>query len=130
MKAEPSARSPSILVAMASSESARIALIMVMGPAMDCSDPGARNSKRLPVKAKGLVRLRSPGSVGSTGRVSTPIWIVPRSFEDVAPPAAICANTSVSWSPRKIEMMAGGASLAPRRWSLVAEATETRSRPP
>ncbi len=26
-------------------------------------------------------------------------------------------------------MIAGGASLAPRRWSLVAEATETRSRP-
>src|SRR6476619_3789528 len=26
-------------------------------------------------------------------------------------------------------MMAGGASLAPRRWSLVADATETRSRP-
>ena len=27
-------------------------------------------------------------------------------------------------------MIAGGASLAPRRWSLQAEATETRSRPP
>ena len=27
-------------------------------------------------------------------------------------------------------MIAGGASLAPRRWSLVAEATDTRSRPP
>ena len=27
-------------------------------------------------------------------------------------------------------MMAGGASLAPSRWSLVAEATEARSRPP
>ena len=27
-------------------------------------------------------------------------------------------------------MIAGGASLAPRRWSLVAEATEARSRPP
>ena len=26
-------------------------------------------------------------------------------------------------------MIAGGASLAPRRWSLVAEATDTRSRP-
>src|SRR5258706_559448 len=31
-------------------------------------------------------------------------------------------------SPRKIEMIAGGASLAPRRWSLDAEAMETRRR--
>ena len=43
---------------------------------------------------------------------------------------AIWSKTSVSWSPRKIEMMAGGASLAPRRWSLLAEATDARSRPP
>ena len=49
---------------------------------------------------------------------------VPFSFELVAPPLAIWSNTSVSWSPRKIEMIAGGASLAPRRWSLVAEATD------
>ena len=55
---------------------------------MVCSEPGARNSKRLPVKANGLVRLRSPGSVGSTGRVSTPIISVPFSFEEVAPPLA------------------------------------------
>ena len=35
---------------------------------------------------------------------------------------------SESMSPRKIEMMAGGASLAPRRWSLAALATQARSR--
>ena len=105
-------------------------MIVTIGPAIDCSEPGARNSKRLPVNANGLVRLRSPGSVGSTGSVSTPIISVPFSFEFVAPPLAIWSNTSVSWSPRKIEMIAGGASLAPRRWSLVAEATEARSSPP
>ena len=55
---------------------------------------------------------------------------VPFSFELVAPPLAIWSNTSVSWSPRKIEMIAGGASLAPSRWSLVADATDARSRPP
>ena len=65
------------------------------------------------MKANGLVRLRSPGSVGSTGRVSTPISRVPFSLELVAPPLAIWSKTSASWSPRKIEMMAGGASLAP-----------------
>ena len=55
--------------------------------------------------------------------------MLPLPFDDVAAPLAICSNTSASWSPRKIEMIAGGASLAPRRWSLVAEATDTRSRP-
>ena len=59
--------------------------MVTIGPAIDCSEPGARNSNRLPVKAKGLVRLRSPGSVGSTGRVSTPISMWPFSFEDVGP---------------------------------------------
>ena len=62
--------------------------------------------------------------------MSTPMVSVPFSLERVAPPLAIWSNTSASWSPRKIEMIAGGASLAPRRWSLDAEATETRSRPP
>ena len=106
-----------------------IVLRMTIGPPTVCIEPGARNSNRLPVKANGLVRLRSPGSVGSTGSVSTPIIIVPLPFDEVAAPLAICSKTSASWSPRKIEMMAGGASLAPSRWSLVAEATEARSRP-
>ena len=90
------------------------------GPPIDWPEPTARNSKRLPVKANGLVRLRSPASLGSLGRVSTPISSVPLIFDDLAPPALICSNTSDSCSPRKIEMMAGGASLAPRRWSLAA----------
>ncbi len=36
--------------------------------------------------------------------------------------------TASSSSPTKIEMMAGGASLAPRRWSLPGVATLVRSR--
>jgi hypothetical protein len=83
----------------------------------------------LPVNANGLVRLRSPGSVGRTGSVSTPITICPLPLDDVAGPLASCSKTSASWSPRKIEMMAGGASFAPSRWSFVAEATDARSRP-
>jgi hypothetical protein len=35
---------------------------------------------------------------------------------------------SDSISPRKIEMIAGGASLAPSRWSFAAEAMDARSR--
>ena len=71
-------------------------LIVTIGPAIDCSEPGARNSNRLPVKANGLVRLRSPGSVGSTGQGVDADLDVPFSFDDVAPPLAIWSNTSVS----------------------------------
>ena len=74
---------------MKSIESARIVLMAIIGPAIDWPEPGARNSKRLPVNAKGLVRLRSPGSVGKAGSVSTPMMRVPFSFDDVAPPLAI-----------------------------------------
>ena len=98
------------------------------GPAIDWLEPTARNSKRLPVKAKGLVRLRSPASLGSGGRTSTPTVSVPLPLEAFAPPALICSKMSVNWSPRKTEMIAGGASLAPRRWSLPAWATTARSR--
>ena len=73
-----------------------IVLIMTIGTATVCPEPGARNSNRLPVKANGLVRLRSPGSVGRTGSVSTPMISVPLPFDDVAAPLAICSNTSAS----------------------------------
>ncbi len=42
-----------------------IVLRTINGTATVCPEPGARNSNRLPVNANGLVRLRSPGSVGS-----------------------------------------------------------------
>ena len=45
------------------------------------------------------------------------------------PAFSICSKMSVSMSPRKIEMIAGGASLAPSRWSLPALAMLQRSRP-
>ena len=96
LNSAPPAISLSSSVAMWSKASARMVLMVIMGPAIDCSEPGARNSNRLPVKAKGLVRLRSPGSVGRTGRVSTPISIEPFSFDEVAPPWAICSKTSAS----------------------------------
>ena len=57
----------SSLVAMKSSDSATMVLSTVFGPAIDCDAPTARNSNLLPVKANGLVRLRSPASRGSFG---------------------------------------------------------------
>ena len=58
----PSASSASSLSAIQSSESASMVFIATSGPDTDCDEPTARNSKRLPVKANGEVRLRSPGS--------------------------------------------------------------------
>ena len=47
----------------------------------------------------------------------------------LALPETIASNTSSSSEPRKIEMIAGGASLAPRRWSWPAPAIDARSSP-
>ena len=85
---------------MKSRDSAIMVFKATWGPAMDWPEPTARNSKRLPVKAKGLVRLRSPGSMGSGGRVSTPMCMTPFCLEPLTLPSLICSNTSVSCSPR------------------------------
>jgi hypothetical protein len=88
---------------------------------MDCDAPSARNSNLLPVKAKGLVRFRSPACFGRFGSTCTPSPRMPPCFELFAvPSSAIWSKMSVSWSPRKTDMMAGGASLAPSRWSFPA----------
>jgi len=48
---------------------------------------------------------------------------------DFAPPFSICSKMSVSISPKKIDRIAGGASLAPSRWSFPALAMLARSSP-
>ena len=45
-----------------------IVLSAVSGSLTDWLEPTARNSKRLPVKANGLVRLRSPASRRELGQ--------------------------------------------------------------
>ena len=46
----------------------------------------------------------------------------------IVPSIPIASRTAVSSVPRNMDTIAGGASLAPRRWSLPALATDTRSR--
>ena len=101
----------------------------VFGNASDMLDPSARNSNLLPVKANGDVRLRSPPCIGSGGSTGVPR---PRTDAGVCgspSPEAIASNTFSSSAPRKIEMIAGGASFAPRRWSWPMFATDARSSP-
>ena len=66
-------------------------------------------------EGKREVRLRSVLSCISLGRVSAPRSSTPRVAWTEALPSMIFSTTSVSWSPRKMDIIAGGASLAPRR---------------
>ena len=102
-------------LAMRSTASATITLSTVFGSDGDCDDPSARNSNLLPVKANGLVRLRSPGSFSSSGSDGWPSFMTPSASSRLDSPRSIVSNTCMSRSPRKIEMIAGGASFAPRR---------------
>ena len=99
LKAVPDVISRSSQSAAKPRESAIMALSAVMEPAADWLEPTARNSKRLPVKATGLVRLRSPGSVGRGGRVSTPTFmtrpLLPLAASPMRP-ARKASKTSVS----------------------------------
>jgi hypothetical protein len=105
---------------------------MVAGVATDCEEATMRNSNLLPVKAKGLVLLRSERSRGSRGRLETPTSRLLAEEPPFAPlglPEATESRIPVSASPRKIEMTEGGASWPPRRLSLPAVAAEARRRP-
>ena len=102
-----------------------------MADAQLALEPTARNSKRLPVKAKGDVRLRS---VLSSIRVG--IWARLRSTPDFSliemssslSELEILSRIAAICEPVNTDMIAGGASLAPRRCPLVADIIEAFSR--
>ena len=90
-------------------------------------EPSARNSNLLPVNANGLVRLRSPECCGSVGITGVPRPRNGPGLERSALPSAIASQIRSSCGPRKIEMIAGGASFAPSRWSWPGLAIDARS---
>ena len=102
-------------VAMKSMPSATMVLRTVFGHATGAVEPTARNSNLLPVNAKGDVRLRSLAWRGMWGRLVAPRSRSPPVFVFFGVPASSWLRMSVSISPRKMLMIAGGASLAPRR---------------
>ena len=110
-------------------DSATIVFIIKFGPAIDTDEPGMRNSNLLPVKANGDVLLRSVVSFGKFGRASTPTSIFsPPACLSYGTPSLMQSNIAVSSSPRKIDIIAGGASSPPRRQSLPGVATDIRKR--
>ena len=87
----------------------------ILHPAILELDPGILNSNLFPVKANGEVRLRSVESLGNLGRTVAPIFINSFSFPSYGLSSSMAFNTAVNSSPKKIEIIAGGASLAPSR---------------
>ena len=107
--------------------SATVVLSTIMADAQLAPEPTARNSKRFPVKANGDVRLRSVLSISNSGisgisicKPVLPLRLKMFSLSDFS----ICSSKSLICFPRKEEMIAGGASFPPRRWSLVALITD------
>ena len=130
--ASPPAISASTSALKSMSCSATAALRANMAAPQLADEPTARNSKRFPVKANGEVRLRSVLSSRISGMCDTPNFIsflalmmIPLSSSAFS----ISLSACVICVPRKMEMMAGGASLAPNRWALVAEIIEAFRRP-
>ena len=111
-----------------SSSSAITAFNTMLHPAILELDPGILNSNLFPVNANGEVRLRSVESLGNFGRTVAPIFINSFSFPSYGLSSSIAFNTAVNSSPKKIEMIAGGASLAPSLWSFPAVATLNRNK--
>src|SRR5699024_10941211 len=102
---------------------------IVMGMAEFAVDPTARNSNLLPVKAKGEVRFLSVLSLRSSGILGMPSHSIASSFTFLANREdSTSFNMAFSWVPRDIDMIAGGASLAARRWSFPASAIDARRR--
>ena len=107
--------------------SAAIVLSTVLHRPSDCDEPAARNSNLLPVKANGEVRLRSPPCIGRRGSTDEPRPSHACGVAASPEPDSIALKAFSSSAPRKTEMIAGGASLAPRRWSWPTPAIDARS---
>ena len=100
---------------------ARMVLRTVIGPEQLALDPTALNSNLLPVNANGDVLFLSVLSTSSSGICGMPRLypFFPVIFT-MSLLARSWANASLTCLPRKEDMIAGGASLAPSLWALVA----------
>ena len=91
-------------------------------------DPTALNSNLFPVNANGEVLFLSVLSIRSSGT-----WGMPRLYlllPSILTESLLSSSSKAldTWVPRKQEMIAGGASLAPSLWALLADMTDAFSR--
>ena len=87
-------------------------------------EPGILNSNLFPVNAKGEVLFLSPASILNVGSTSTDKFTSEASDTGASFLLAMLSKIVVNSSPRKIEIIAGGASCPPNLWSFVAVAVE------
>src|SRR5690606_7290029 len=96
--------------------SATIAFKTVMELAQLDEDPTALNSNLLPVNANGEVRFRSVLSRFNSGILGIPCHSMLSAFTIFAiRGVSTSSSTLLNWLPIKIEIIAGGASFAPKR---------------
>ena len=86
---------------------------MIFGPEIEKAEPSIRNSNLFPVNANGEVLFLSVVSLGILGNADTPISIYSVSLLSYSVLLANDSKIPSSSSPKKIEIIAGGASLAP-----------------
>ena len=106
---------------------ATIVFKVVIETAQFADEPTALNSNLFPVKAKGDVLFLSVLSNKTSGNFPTTfnfksVFSSGDNFPLVTPSNS--AKTLVNCSPINTEIIAGGASFAPNRWSLLADAIE------
>ena len=90
-----------------------------------CEEPTARNSKRLPVNAKGEVLFLSVLS-GKISGMELTIFMDSKELASgsfTAPIFNIDSKTPYSVEPENTDITAGGASPPPRRYELLSDAT-------
>ena len=109
---------------------ATIAFKVVIALAQFADEPTALNSNLFPVKANGEVRFRSVLSSKTSGILPTTfnfksVFSSGDNFPVETPSKSL--KTLVNCCPINTEIIAGGASLAPKRWSLLAVAIAARN---
>ena len=90
-------------------------------------EPTALNSNRLPVNAKGEVLFLSVLSINTSGICATPSFINCSSSTEISSSSelfSILSSTAVICLPRNTDIIAGGASFAPKRCALLADIIE------
>ena len=100
----------------------------IMAEPQLAEEPTARNSNLFPVKANGEVRLRSVLSSKICGILPILSFNSVLSCGVILPALMFFSRSSSNCVPINAEMIAGGASLAPKRWSLPAEAIAARNK--
>ena len=92
-------------------------------------EPTALNSNLLPVNANGEVLFLSVLSIRSSGTWGMPrLYLLLPLILTMSLELSSSLKAPLTWVPRKQEMIAGGASLAPSLWALLAVMTDAFSR--